>query len=1021
MSQLCLPFLFLLFISIPFKATSYDIKPERTVLLELKQQLGNPPSLAHWNSSSSPCDWPEINCTANSITEVHLREKNIVVSIPPTICDLKNLTYLDLYNNFIPGGFPILYNCSKLQILDLSQNYFVGPIPNDIDRLSTLVYLDISGNNFSGDIPPSIGRLPLLNTLNIVQNQFNGTFPKEIGNLSNLEVLNMAYNEFVPMRIPSEFSQMSKLLYLWMTQTNLIGEVPESFDNLSSLQHLDLAVNNLEGPIPSSLFSLKNLTVVYLYYNKLSGEIAKTVDALSLIEIDLSVNSLTGSIPEDFGKLQHLEFLNLAYNQLTAELPTSIAQLPALRDFCVLQNKLSGVLPPEFGLHSGLKGFEVSENQFSGQLPEHLCTGGVLQGVFAYTNNLTGRIPESLGNCPTLLTIQLHNNKFSGEISRCIWTTINLLSLLLTNNSFSGTLPSRLAWNRSSLVWVEISNNKFSGEIPPGIASWSNLVVFQASNNLFSGKIPKEVTNLPRLTTLLLNGNDFSGELPSEIISWRSLTTLDVSNNKLSGEIPAAIASLPDLLNLDLSENQFSGEIPPEIGNLKLTYLNLSSNQLVGKIPKMLNNLAYEGSFLKNSDLCADHPILKLPDCNSKLHQPDKLSSKCIAMIVALSILASSIILVLSFFLVRDYRRKKYGQYLSTWKLTSFQRLVFTKRSILSNLTDNNLIGSGGSGKVYRIAINRLGDYVAVKKIWNSKKVDHKLEKEFLAEVEILSNIRHSNIVKLLCCISSEDSKLLVYENMENQSLDRWLHGNKRRPISGMNSVHHAVLDWPRRLQIAVGAAQGLCYMHHECLTPIIHRDVKSSNILLDSEFNAKIADFGLAKMLTRHASAHSMSTVAGSFGYLAPEYAYTTKINAKVDVYSFGVVLLELVTGKEANNTDENMNLAEWAWQHFSDDKPVEEILDPEVKETSHLEEMILVYKVGILSTHASPSNRPSMKEVSHILRSCCLPNGHAAKKLGSKFDVAPLLGRDTPSYLSGYNHGKKGSEEDDNMTNIV
>ncbi|KAE8693637.1 putative Poly(A) polymerase beta [Hibiscus syriacus] len=1017
MSQLCLPFLFLLFISIPFEATSQYIKTERTVLLQLKHQLGDPPSLVHWNSSSSPCDWPEINCTSDSVTEVHLGDKNITVSVPPIICDLKNLTYLDLYNNFIPGEFPMLYDCSWLEVLVLAQNYFVGPIPGDIDRLSTLVYLDISGNNFSGDIPSSIGRLPVLNTLNIVQNQFKGTFPKEIGNLLNLEVLMMAYNEFVPMRIPPEFGRMSKLRYLWMKQTNLIGEIPESFDNLSGLEHLDMAVNNLEGHIPSSLFSLENLTKVYLFHNKLSGEIPKTVEASSLIEIDLSANNLTGSIPEDFGKLQNLEFLNLAYNQLTEELPTSLAQLPALRDLRVFRNKLSGVLAPEFGFHSNLEGFEVSENQFSGQLPEHLCAGGVLQGVVAYTNNLTGRIPESLGNCPTLRTIQLHNNNFSGEIPRRLWTTYNLSTLLLTNNSLSGKLPSRVTWNMSR---VEISNNKFSGEIPPGIASWSNLVVFQASNNLFSGKIPKEVTNLSHLTTLLLDGNDLSGELPSEIISWRSLTTLDVSNNKLSGEIPSAMASLPDLLYLDLSKNQFSGEIPAEIGNQRLNSLNLSSNQLVGKIPKQFNNLAYEVSFLKNSGLCADHPIVKLPDCNSKLHhQPNKLSSKFIAMIVALSLLASSVILLLSFFLVRDYRRKKYGQYLSTWKLTSFQRLGFTKGNILSNLTDNNLIGSGGSGKVYRIAINRSGESVAVKKIWNSKEVDHKLEKEFLAEVEILSNIRHSNIVKLICCISSEDSKLLVYEYMENRSLDRWLHGNKRSLISGMNSVHYAVLDWPRRLQIAVGAAQGLCYMHHECLAPIIHRDVKSSNILLDSEFNAKIADFGLAKMLTRHASAHSMSTVAGSFGYLAPEYAYTTKVNAKVDVYSFGVVLLELVTGKEANSVDENMNLAEWAWQHFSEDKHMVEILDPEVKETSYLEEMILVYKVGILCTDASPSNRPSMKEVSHILRSCCLPNGHAAKKMGSDFDVSPLLGRDTP-YLSGYKHGKKGSKEDDNMINI-
>ncbi|KAK5825058.1 receptor-like protein kinase HSL1 [Gossypium arboreum] len=1017
MSVLCLSFLFLLFLSTPFKAISQDINAERTLLLKLKQQLGNPPSIGSWNSSSPPCTWPEINCTDGSVTEVHLRDKNITVRVPPTICDLKNLTVLDLCDNFIPGEFPILYSCSKLKFLDLSQNYFVGPIPDDIDRLSSLVYLDISGNNFSGNIPPSIGRLPELKALQIYRNQFNGTFPREIGNLTNLEVLEMAYNKFVPMKIPLEFGQMSKLKYLWMRETNLIGEIPESFNNLSSLQHLDLAINNLEGPIPSMMFSLKNLTILYLFHNKLSGGIPETIDALNLIEIDLSVNNLTGSIPEDFGKLQHLGFLNLFANQLTGGIPTGIGRLPALGDFRVFRNRLSGVLPPEFGLHSKLLGFEVSENQFSGQLPENLCAGGVLQGVVAFTNNLSGQIPESLGNCPTLRTVQLHNNKFSGEIPRHLWMAFNLSSLMLTNNSFSGKLPSRVAWNLSR---VEISDNKFSGEIPTGIASWSNLVVFKASNNLFSDKIPKEITALSRLDTLLLDGNNFSGELPSEIISWRSLTTLDVSNNKLYGQIPVAIGSLPDLLNLDLSENQFSGQIPPEIGNLTLTSLNLSSNQLVGRIPKQLNNLVYESSFLKNADLCADHPILKLPDCYSKLHQPKRLSSKYLAMIVALAIIASTVILILTFFLVQDYKRRKRQEYLATWKLTSFQRLDFTKRNILSNLTDNNLIGSGGSGKVYQIVISHSGKSVAVKKIWNSKRVDHKLEKEFLAEVEILSNIRHSNIVKLLCCISSEDSKLLVYEYMENQSLDRWLHGNKRSSVSGTSSIHHAILDWPRRLRIAVGAAQGLCYMHHECLTPIIHRDVKSSNILLDSEFNAKIADFGLAKMLTRHASSQTISAIAGSVGYLAPEYAYTTKVNAKVDVYSFGVVLLELVTGRKANNIDENMSLVEWAWQHFSEDKPIE-ILDPEVKEPSYLEEMILVYKVGILCTHASPSTRPSMNEVSNILRSCSFPDGHAAKKVGSEFEVAPRLGRDTDAYFSSYKHSKKGSEEDDSMIYVV
>ena len=195
----------------------------------------------------------------------------------------------------------------------------------------------------------------------------------------------------------------------------------------------------------------------------------------------------------------------------------------------------------------------------------------------------------------------------------------------------------------------------------------------------------------------------------------------------------------------------------------------------------------------------------------------------------------------------------------------SFQRLNFTDWNILSNLTENNIVGSGRSGKVYRIPTNQ-GQFVAVKKIWNNKMLDHRLEKEFLAEVQILGTIRHSNIVKLWCCISSENSKLLVYEYMENQSLDRWLHGKKRKSLTG-----EMVMDWPRRLKIAIGAAQGLSYMHHDCSPPVIHRDVKSSNILLDSEFKARIADFGLAKMLEKHGESRTMSAVAGSFGYFAP------------------------------------------------------------------------------------------------------------------------------------------------------
>lgn len=830
----------------------------------------------------------------------------------------------------------------------------------------------------------------------------------EIGNLSNLENLGLAFNpQFTPAEIPPEFGKLKKLTFLWMRDCSLIGEIPGNFSGLSSLEKLDLAFNDLEGPIPKVLFSLKNLRFLYLYNNRLSGEIPSPIESLNLTEIDLSYNNLSGSIPEDFGKLQQLEILQLVSNQLTGAVPASIGLLPALRNFKVFSNQLNGTLPPEMGLHSNLEAFEVCNNQFTGALPQNLCFGRRLTGVVAFSNNLAGEVPESLANCSTLRTIQLYNNNFSGEVPVGIYTLFNLSSLMISNNSFSGKLPSELAWN---LTRLEISDNKFSGQIPSGVSSWVTLVVFMASNNQFSGRIPVELTILPQLLTLNLDGNLLTGDFPTKILSWENLNTLNLARNQLSGPIPAVIGDLPDLLNLDLSENQFSGQIPAELGRLRLTTLNLSSNQLTGQIPSPFDNLAYDTSFLNNSNLCATTPIPKLRSCSSKTRKSNDLSPMILALILVLAVILFLVTVLLTFFMVRDYRRKKLKRNLAGWKLTSFQRFSFTKANILAGLTENNLIGSGGSGKIYRVVVNNSGDYVAVKRIWTKGKLDHKLDKEFLAEVEILGTIRHSNIVKLLCCISSEDSKLLVYEYMENQSLDKWLHVKKRRETDPARRV---VLDWPKRLEIAIGAAQGLCYMHHDCRPGIVHRDVKTSNILLDSEFKARIADFGLAKILAKRGELNTMSAVAGSFGYMAPEYAYTTKVNEKIDVYSFGVVLLELVTGREPNDGDEHTNLAEWAWRQHGEGNSIIDALDEHIKEPLNLEEKSTVFKLGLICTSTLPSSRPSMKEALEILHRIGRVEGSEVKKVGTEYDATPLLASGN-KYLSSYMRSTKVSDED-------
>ncbi|KAK7314399.1 hypothetical protein VNO77_32921 [Canavalia gladiata] len=961
---------------------------EHVVLLKIKQYFGNPSFLSHWNQSNSlHCSWPEIICTTGSVTGLILVNTNIPQTIPPFICDLKNLTHVDFNTNLIPGEFPTyLYNCSKLEYLDLSVNNFVGNIPHDIDRLSNLQYLNLGYTNFSGDIPASIGRLKELNYLALQYCLFNGTFPDEIANLSNLETLDLSSNNmFLPSRLPTSWTtQLKKLKVFYMYESNLVGEIPDNIGQMEALEKLDISLNNLTGKIPGGLFMLKNLSIVFLSRNKLSGEIPDVVKALNLTIVDLTRNDLSGKIPSDFGKLRNLTGLGLSVNNLSGEIPQSVGQLPSLVDFRVFMNKLTGTLPPDFGRYSkNLQTFMVSSNSFTGRLPDNLCYHGQLLNISVYENYLSGELPQSLGNCSSLIELKIYSNEFSGNIPGGLWT-FNMSNFMVSHNKFTGELPEKLS---SSISRFEISYNQFTGRIPSGVSSWTNVVVFDASKNFFNGSIPKGLTALPKLTTLLLDQNQLTGPLPSDIISWKRLVTLNLSHNQLSGQIPYAIGVLPVLSQLDLSENQFSGQVPSIFP--RLTNLNLSSNHLTGKVPSEFENSGFSTSFLDNSGLCADTPALNLRLCNSSPQRSNKDSSRPLALIISLAIVACLLVLFTSLLIVRFYKKGK-RRYDNSWKLISFQRLSFTELDIVSSLSEHNIIGSGGYGTVYRVAVNDIG-YVAVKKIWENKKLDRNLESSFHTEVRILSNIRHRNIVKLLCCISNEDTMLLVYEYVENRSLDRWLHQKiKSSFVSG--SVHHVVLDWTKRLKIAIGAAQGLSYMHHDCFPPIVHRDVKTSNILLDSQFNAKVADFGLARMLINPGELATMSSVIGSFGYMAPEYVQTTRVSEKIDVFSFGVILLELTTGKEANYGDEHSSLAEWAWRHHQLGSNIKELLDNDVREDSYLDGMCKVFKLGVMCTSTLATARPTMKEVLQILLSSQESLSYGDRNV-SHYDDVPLL----------------------------
>ncbi|CAK9180925.1 unnamed protein product [Ilex paraguariensis] len=634
-------------------------------------------------------------------------------------------------------------------------------------------------------------------------------------------------------------------------------------------------------------------------------------------------------------------------------------------------------------------GIDLRQNNIPGTIPMMMCELENLRYITLSDNKIAGRIPESLSNCSELEELDLTKNFLTGPIPSGLFRLKRLRSLILKDNKLSGELPIPI--ELFNLASLDLSRNNLSGFIPKDFGKLHSLSLLDLSNNSLSGSIPNGLFLLKNLISVSLAHNSLSGGIPTSIDSL-ILEEMNLSHNHLKGSIPEGVGELPSLSSLDLSHNQLSGDIISTVTHFRPNFnsinLRLCSNKLSGRIPYVFVRRAYISSCFDYSNLCSANKTRGLRSCPSKLCSDKKFeeflrcpikkpkSKKDIIIPATIgALLGVGFIVIIYLCLARKSWSKKHVSHIAEWEMICFKKLDFTEWSILSSLSDNNLIGTGGSGKVYRIPLNQTGKYVAVKWIWNDRKPGHRLEKEFLAEIQTLGSICHANIVKLLCYISSKNTKLLVYEYMENQSLDRWLHGRKLGGVSSDdNSAQRVVLDWPTRLQIAIRVAQGLSYMHHDCSPPIIHRDIKSSNILLDSELCAKISDFGLAKLLAKKGDPETASAVAGTFGYIAPEYAHTAKVNVKSDVYSFGVVLLELATGREAVTQDDHINLAEWAWRHYTEENSIIDALDEEIKEACFLEEMSAVFNLGLLCTATSPSIRPSMREVSQILHNCAL-----------------------------------------------
>lgn len=696
----------------------------------------------------------------------------------------------------------------------------------------------------------------------MVNNLLTGTIPAFLGNLTSLKTLSLAYNLlFTPSRLAPEIGNLTGLETLWLSRCNLVGSIPDSFGELSRLVDLDVSDNRLTGSIPSMIFRLKSVVQIELYNNSFSGglPVAGWSNLTSFRRFDACYNGLTGPVPDELCRLP-LESLNLCDNQLEGLLPDSLALSPNLYELKVFNNKLHGFLPSQLGKNSPLETIDVSENQFSGPIPSTLCEKGALSQLLLIYNLFSGSIPVNLGNCTSLSRVRLRGNRFTGSVPAEFWGLPGMYLLDIGDNSFSGNISYTIS-GASNLSVLFISKNRFSGSIPKEIGSLGNLGQFSSSDNDLSGEIPSTIVNLGQLGRLDLSNNGLSGEFPMGIESLKQLNELNLASNSLSGEIPSGIGSLPVLNYLDLSENQFSGQIPLELENLKLSVLNLSYNRLSGEIPALYAKDLYRDSFLGNLGLCGYPSDL----CTRKTMVRNRGYEWILRSIF---VLAGIVFVVgVAWFVWKFWNYTKMNKGISMVKWKSFHKLGFNEYEILDCIEEDNVIGSGGSGKVYKAVLSN-GEVVAVKKLFKSSRKDgerfscSELQKDaFEVEVETLGKIRHKNIVRLWCCCNTGESKLLVYEYMPNGSLGDLLHSSKRD-----------LLDWPARLRIAMDAAEGLSYLHHDCVPPIFHRDVKSNNILLDEDFGARISDFGVAKIVeTVNKDAKLMSSIAGSCGYIAP------------------------------------------------------------------------------------------------------------------------------------------------------
>ncbi|KAL4273940.1 hypothetical protein GQ457_13G004090 [Hibiscus cannabinus] len=705
-----------------------------------------------------------------------------------------------------------------------------------------------------------------------------------------------------------------------------------------------------------------NLEVLYLGENHFVGQIPVSItNASQLTILDMGHNYISGPIPENLGNLRNLKKLNLEFNNLTSSGMSFLSSWTNCKS---------------------LEGFAFDNNPLiSGELPSLVGNlSSSLERFYASGCNIWGSLPNEIGNLSRLIIIQLDNNKLSGLIPNTIGELKELQSLSLSYNKLEGFIPSELC-HLNNLAYLDLTSNKLSGPISTCLGNLISLRNLLLGSNMFSSSIPSTLTRLTDLIILNLSSNSLSGPIPIDIGKWQVLTSMDFSNNQFTSDIPTGIADLKDLTHFSVSHNRITGFIPESFGELSsLEFLDLSRNNLSGEIPKSLEKLRYlsyfnvsfnklQGeipkggsfgnysveSFMGNEALCGA-PQFHLPICKSKPRKNSKARTK-LMIYVALSIASTLLAAALIFIILRSRKRKdKLPTQEDLLSLVSWRRISYHElHQATDGFNQSKLLGNGSYGSVFQGTLSD-GMTFAVKVF--------KLElegafKSFDVECEVLRNTRHRNLIKIISSCSNDlDFKALVLEFMPNGSLDKWLYSNNN------------FLNILQRMNIMIDVAFALEYLHHGNSTPIVHCDLKPSNVLLDEDMVAHLGDFGIAKLLCNDDSMIQTMTMA-TIGYMAPEYGIEGIVSTKGDMYSFGILMMETITRKKP--TDEmfggERSLKGWVKESISSSS--NQVVDADLlsnvgRERSAANNCALsILQVGLECAAELPGERLDMKEV--------------------------------------------------------